>query len=248
MRRAAIIGFVWLLAVAVRPALSQNDVLSFDVASVKPTDAAGDVIDVSIGTVTGRAARIATCIAWAYDLQPSQVVAATASVSGLLSGQRYDILAKTGGRPSIEQLKKLTQSLLADRFNLRVHREQREMQSYTLVVDKNGPKFKESQGDGDSAMRMTSRLTRQWTHTTIAQFARQLSDAMQAPVVDDTALPARYDLALDLTPFLPPNNERPDLGAMMITAVQEQLGLKLVGRRTLVEVLVVDRVERPSPD
>ena len=80
----------------------------------------------------------------------------------------------------------------------------------------------------------------------MAQFADQLSEAMQAPVVDETGLVLKYDLALDLTPYLQKTGERPDIPLMMVTALKEQLGLRLASRRTPVDVLVIDHIEKPS--
>ena len=230
------------------PAIGQAGRPAFDAASVKATDGAGDFVDVKGATVTAHAARIATCIAWAYDLPANQVIAANSTDSAMLRDLRYDIVAKAEGRVPIDRLRAMFQTLLADRFKVTAHRQPREMQGYALAVDKNGPKFKESQGDGDASQRLASKLTRQWTHTTMTEFASQLSEAMQAPVVDETALPATYDLSLDLTPYLQTNSGARDVGAMMVTALPEQLGLKLVGRRSRVDILVVDHVEKPSPD
>ena len=61
----------------------------------------------------------------------------------------YDILAKAPGSstPNRGQFRQMLQTLLAERFNLRVHRELKQMPVYALVVGKNGPKFKESASD-----------------------------------------------------------------------------------------------------
>jgi len=242
------IGLLVTMSVA-WPALGQTDRPAFDAASVKATDGAGDFVEVKGATMTAHAARISTCIAWAYDVPANQVIAADSVGSVMLRELRYDIVAKVNGDVPPDRIRLMLQTLLAERFKLQVRRQPREMQGYALVADRGGPQFRASQGDGESTMRMASKLTRAWTHTTMAQFANTLSEAMQAHVVDETGLRAKYDLSLDLTPYLPANaNERPDIGAMMITAVQEQLGLKLVSRRSRVDVLVVEHVEKPSPD
>jgi len=79
----------------------------------------------------------------------------------------------------------------------------------------------------------------------MTQLAASLGEAMQAPVVDQTGLPGRYDLSLDLAPYLTPG-ERPDISGMMVTAVREQLGLKLESRRAAADVLVIDHIEKPA--
>jgi uncharacterized protein (TIGR03435 family) len=59
-------------------------------------------------------------------------------------------------------------------------------------------------------------------------------------------LPGKYDFSLDLTPYLSATGERPDISAMMVTAVREQLGLKLESRWAATDVLVIDHVEKPT--
>ena len=221
---------------------------AFAAASVRPTDAAGDAIDVTAGRVTAHGVRLVTCISWAYSTQRSQIVPSNQQVAALLDSQRYDIAATSETPVPIASVRGMLQSLLAERFKLAMHREMREAQSFALVVDKGGPKFRESPDDGDSVERMASRLTRQWSHTPMPVFADKLSDAMQMVVRDETGLTGKYELALDFTPFVPATGERPDIGGVMVTAVQEQLGLRLVPRRTAVEFIVVDRLESPSPN
>jgi uncharacterized protein (TIGR03435 family) len=143
------------------------------------------------------------------------------------------------------QLRIMLQTLLADRFKLVLHRQSRELQVLALVTEKSGPKFHESQGDGESKQQASSKLARRWQWTTMAQLATSLGEAMQAPVVDQTGLPGKYDFALDLTPYVI-TGERPDISAMMVTALREQLGLKLEHRRAATDVLVIDHLEKPT--
>ena len=79
-------------------------------------------------------------------------------------------------------------------------------------------------------------------------FAEKLSDAMQGAVREETALTGKYDFTLDFTPFLQQTGDRADIGGMMLTALREQLGLRLIPRRGPVEVLVIDRLAAPSPN
>jgi uncharacterized protein (TIGR03435 family) len=83
----------------------------------------------------------------------------------------------------------------------------------------------------------------------MAQFADNISGATEAPVLDQTGLLGKYDLSLDLTPYMPADaqsGQRPDIASMMITAIQEQLGLKMESQRMQTEVLVVDHLGKPS--
>jgi len=90
---------------------------------------------------------------------------------------------------------------------------------------------------------------------TMQQLAANLSNHMQRFVVDKTGLTERFDLNLTWTPErLPAGSPPPGIppvdpnGASLVTALQEQLGLKLEAARGPVSVLVIDRVEHPTPD
>jgi len=219
---------------------------AFEVASIKPDDAGGNYIEAAHGSLSAHSATLATCIMWAYGVESSQISGANSAVSGLLQSDRYTILAKAAGPVPDGQMRIMLQTLLAERFRLAFHRQSREIHVFTLVADKNGPKFHQSEGDGESKQQAHSKLVRRWTSTTMAQLTSSLAEAMQAPVVDQTGLAGKYDFSLDLTPYLPPAGERPDIAAMMTTAVREQLGLKLEPRRSTADVLVIDHLERPT--
>jgi uncharacterized protein (TIGR03435 family) len=219
---------------------------AFEVASVKLNPAGGNRIEVAPGRLNVTSATLATCIKWAYGVQDSQISGANSAVSGLLRSERYDIVAKSQELAPDNQLRLMLQALLAERFGLRFHKQSKEAQVFALLVDKSGPKLVASEGDGDSQQQAKSRLIRQWKWTTMKELADTLSDAMETPVRDETGLPTKYDFSLNLTPYLPTNDERPDIAGMMVTAIREQLGLKLESRRAPVEVMVIDRLEKPS--
>jgi uncharacterized protein (TIGR03435 family) len=218
---------------------------AFEAASIKPDDTGGNYVEAKSGSLTAHSATPATCIMWAYGVQSSQIAAANSAVSGLLESARYSIVAKTGGAAPDSQVRLMLQTLLAERFKLALHRETRDRRTLALVVEKNGPKFHPSEGDGESKQQAASKLVRRWTSTTMAQLAASLSDAMQAPVHDQTGLAGKYDFSLDLSSYVVAG-ERPDISAIMVTAVREQLGLKLEPRRAATDVLVIDRLEKPS--
>jgi uncharacterized protein (TIGR03435 family) len=245
MRRFPLTLSAWTLFALPAVMLAQATP-AFEVASVKPNSAGGNRVEVAPGRLTITSATLATCIKWAFGVQDRQFAGANAAISNLLTSERYDIVAKSAVVVPDSQLKLMLQTLLAERFQLAFHKQTKETQVFALLVDKSGPKFHESSGDGESQQQAKSRMTRQWKWTTMPQFTEILADAMQAPVQDQTGLSAKYDLALDLTPYLPPSDERPDIAAMMVTAIREQLGLKLESRRAPVEVMIIDRLEKPS--
>jgi uncharacterized protein (TIGR03435 family) len=142
-----------------------------------------------------------------------------------------------------DQLRLMLQSLLAERFKLALHRDQKEEQVYVLTVSKGGPKFHESKGDGSSSM-MPGRFGFTAQRTSMPQLAEYLAIPMRRPVLDRTGLTGRYDFAVDLTPYTTGNAQPQDMAGMVLTAVQDQLGLKLESQKGPLAFLVVEHAER----
>jgi bla regulator protein blaR1 len=154
-----------------------------------------------------------------------------------------------------EQVELMEQSLLADRFKLKVHFETREMPVYALVVAKDGPKLTPAK-DGESSKISTlgneqgSEMTA--TAVTLDEFAKSpllTGPAGVRPVLDQTGLNGAYDFTLKWKSELLDSNAANGTGIdspSIFTAIQEQLGLRLVPSNAPVEVIVVDQIERPS--
>ena len=111
------------------------------------------------GVVRMRDVTIETCIKWAYRVQRSQV-----SGPGLLTSERYDIVAKSDAPASDEQMRLMMRVLLTERFNLAFHTEKKELRSFALIVTKGGTKLKQATPDEvpyrqNSAMGTTARAT-----------------------------------------------------------------------------------------
>jgi uncharacterized protein (TIGR03435 family) len=144
------------------------------------------------------------------------------------------------------------QAPLIDRFQHQVHREMREMPVYVLVAGKNGPKFKASDPEADP----TQHYSLKGRNNFITMPKAGMSDIVDAvsnafldrPVVDKTGLTGTYDIQLTYTPNAPINREtETELGDVNVfQAVEQQLGLELDARKEIVEMLVVDRAEKPS--
>ncbi len=136
-------------------------------------------------------------------------------------------------------------SVLADRFQLKVHPETKVLPVYELVVAKGGFKLKQADGEANLGGMNTNRGLIHVPRGPIgARFIVGLSNATGRIVVDKTGLTGYYDIELKWTPD-------EDLaagvsGPTLFTALEEQLGLKLVSNKAPVDVLVVDHVERPS--
>ena len=143
----------------------------------------------------------------------------------------------------------MLQALLADRFKLTFHRQTKDLPVYALTVGKNGHKLHESEGDGPGSIK-PNKLGVVAQRTTLAEAADLLSQPLQTPVVDMTGLTGRYDFSIDLAPYISgdlrrgPGDQAPDIIAIAMTAIQEQLGLKLEPRKAPIEMLVVDHAEK----
>jgi uncharacterized protein (TIGR03435 family) len=221
---------------------------SFEVASIRPHE--GRVAFVS-STISGPRVRVVAyglggLLMEAYDMKYYQL-------SGLPSwtdSDRFDIDAKAEGEATLTkaQFKQMLQTLLADRFHVKVHLETKEMPVYALVVGKNGPKLKESVAEKFSlTMRGVQGVEITVLKGSMEQLATQLSGSgTDRPVLDKTGLTGTYDYTLNWTPErdgVPPPDSS---GVTLPIAVQEQLGLKLESQKAPIEILVVDHAEKPS--
>jgi uncharacterized protein (TIGR03435 family) len=134
-----------------------------------------------------------------------------------------------------------------DRFKLVVHRETKTLPAYELLVAKGGLKIKEVEpgpgGTNSNTNGGKGVLTAQ--RTTLAHFADWLGTRMDRPVVDKTDVKGAFDIKLEWTMDENTSGDGdPTAGPTMFTALQEQLGLRLVAQKLPVEIVVVDHVER----
>jgi uncharacterized protein (TIGR03435 family) len=164
---------------------------------------------------------------------------------GWLKTERYDIIGKIPPGTTFEQMRRMLQATLKERFKLVLHREQKEMPIYALVVGRDGVKIKETEpGRGSFSF---GRGHIEAKAGSIGAFADRLSQMLDRPVVDETRLAGVFDFTLDWSPDAPmtnPEESSAPTGPSIFTAVQQQLGLKLDARRGSVEVLVVERGEK----
>jgi uncharacterized protein (TIGR03435 family) len=220
---------------------------AFAVATIRPSAAAvkfehDGKTEVSPGMLRMHDITVATCIKWAYGVQDSQILG-----PGWIQDDHWDITAKADGPANEAQMKGMMQALLAERFKLGFHRQEKELKAYALTVAKSGAKLKEVEGDGKPVMQNSANGTVAKS-TTMKEFGDMLSGPLQTPVVDKTGLTGRYDFTLDFTSYLPEDMKtmRSDATSVLVTALQGELGLKLEPQKEMVEVMVVDRVEKPS--
>jgi uncharacterized protein (TIGR03435 family) len=220
---------------------------TFAVASIRPSAAEVPFEhdgnrEISPGTLRMRDVTMATCIKWAYGVQDSQIVGPTS-----LRAEHYDIMAKADDPAQDDQLKLMMRTLLAERFKLSFHHENKELRSYALIAAKKGPKLHVSVGEGTSTIQ-NSAIGMVAKSTTMEEFANYIADPLRTPVVNKTELNGRYDFAIDFTNYLPEdaNTVRPNVISVMMSALEGELGLKLEPTKTSVEIMVVDHVEKPS--
>jgi uncharacterized protein (TIGR03435 family) len=220
------------------------------------------------GMVDYKNVSLRSVIATAYEMKEYQI-----SGPDWLDTERFDIVAKTPPNTPKGQIPLMLQNLLAERFKLIAHREQKVMPVYAMVVGKNGFKLKPVEGEPDGRMRMTiSPRGRQMSGpTTLTALAGGLSQMMDRPVVDLTELKGTYNIDLE---WVPDEREGGVLSKMRIMAaqagggggggggeaahaeasepnglslfgaLQEKLGLRLESRKSPVDILVVDSAEK----
>jgi uncharacterized protein (TIGR03435 family) len=226
---------------------------AYDVAAIKPNKAGGPGrtgFDDN-GRFSATNVSVKLLIQLAFHMRRDLVL----EVPKWAQEERFDIEAKmvdAEAKPdpalTIEQRSDLDllklQSLLVDRFHLKTHKETRTMQTYELIVGKNGIKMTpvEPAQDGPSGFR-GGPGTLSGLAVTMDFFAQALSNDLSDVVVNKTGLTGHYDFTLKWSP----DETKPiDDAPSIFTAVQEQLGLKLQPVKAPVEVLVVDSVEHPT--
>jgi uncharacterized protein (TIGR03435 family) len=252
IRRAiAAIAVLCCPAVSAQPAKERP---SFEVASVKAMlvdDPKTDYVPHRSGDrITMHNAALARIIAWAYGVTDIEYGLVAAPTEKHLWDD-YDIQALAPGSPSDDELRIMFQTLLEDRFQLKVHRENRELAAYDLVVAKGGPKLvaapprsvKPSMGFGGSSS--WGEFRRDGKHlvgmsATVEEMAGVLTTQMRAPVRDRTGLAGTYDYDVAFSTGVD-GSDKP----VLATAIH-QLGLNLAKSRGTFEVLVIDRLQLPS--
>jgi uncharacterized protein (TIGR03435 family) len=247
--------FVLLLAAATAFAQAA----AFEVASVKPqpwTGQGGVYVLVRGNTLNAEHASLYDLVEFAYNLRDVQLSGGPAWAdrghAKLVDSELYQIVAKSGDPPpSMEVFRQMLQTLLAERFNLQVHHERRNLPIYNLVVNKGGPRLKESPADSKFSSNMSSRgkfaVRLVTTNMTMERLVETLGPAAGRPVFDKTGLSASYDFTME---FVGENvADEPDAaaaGPSVFSALQEQLGLKLEPAMAPFDTIVIDRAERPS--
>jgi len=238
---------------------------AFEVVSIKPLDAFKPRPPGSTRSDPGRVsypnAILSALIMQAFDVKRYQI-----DGPAWIDTQFYEVLAKLPDGASKDQVPAMLQAMLAERFELKMHRESRSESVYALVAGKNGPKLKKSDDSvaptvaGANGTRVPASLTfstlghMEFSHATMARFAQVLSNFIGRPVLDMTELPGNFDIVLDVSmadlqglqqTFQVNPDQIPEASASAsIFAALQSLGLKLESRKAPIEHIVIDEAKR----
>jgi uncharacterized protein (TIGR03435 family) len=246
MGRTTLFAIAWAALAAV-PLWSQTREAqpAFDVASVKPCDEGaqvGTMMQEKSGSLYYRRVNLMAVMRRAYNVDGPQI-----DGPSWLSADCYDFQARFPPDTPVARMQQMLQSLLAERFALKVHMEKRELPAFHLVLAKGGIKMKPSEvgqlsygpSQTPSGRRLTGKIT-------LPVLAMNLSGILRRPVEDETGLNGLYDL--DLRYSLPDAAQNADAYPPIETALQEQLGVKLEASKARLDVVVVDSGERKLID
>ena len=244
------------------PPMAANADPSLEVATIEPSDPnrQGKGFTLRGTHIMTLNTNLNDLIALAYGLHAKQIVGAPDWAFSSL----YDIdgVPDAPGRPSVKQMGIMMQKLLADRFQLKFHHEQRELSVYAVSVAGGGPKMSKSDGGPNDLPAFFFRgfgdlVARNLDMTEFATWMQ--SSVMDKPVIDRTGLKDKYNFELKWTPddsqfaqfrgavaAQPPPNTDPNAPPSLYTAITEQLGLKLESTKAPDDVIVIDHVEKPS--
>ena len=235
---------------------------AFDVMVVKP-NSSGErpSIDFDGGSFSATDISVKMLVLFAYDLKDDQLF----GIPKWANEQRFDMKAKVlDADPAVlqhltnDEKREIEQTILTDRFGLVFHRETKVLPVYALVVDKNGPKFQPSKIEagqkGANGLSAGSLHTNNHdgnadmasTAVPIASLVNVLSRQTERIVVDQTGLTGRYDLNLTWSRDDGSTPASEQNSPSILTAIQEQLGLRLRPAKLPVGTFVVDHVALPT--
>jgi len=166
--------------------------------------------------------------------------------------KRWDVdgIPDVPGQPSFRQMQGMVRKLLAERFGLQLHHEQREMPVFALTPAKGGPRLSANTSDPNGWLQQATRETNgrhmeELKNASMPELAIILQYYVDRPVVDRTGLKGRYNFNLQWTPD-DVQAAAPDAPPGLFTAIQDQLGLKLEPVKAPAGVLVIDKVAPPE--
>jgi uncharacterized protein (TIGR03435 family) len=253
MLRLAIVALA-VYALQLAPAGAQQPPARFEVATLKVVPPPADPtapISVNLGTFrNGRFTfgnvTMNDALIYAFDLSSK------AQLVGMdwEDSVRFNVEALAPEDTPRPVIQAMVRDLLEERLLLKTHREQRTLRHIALVVAPGGPKFREATGPAAGTPQFPGRINHK--RMPMSLLASLLSRFAHELVVDQTGLAGFYEIALEWGPDLnvaplDPSVPPPDQPGLY-TAVREQLGLRLEGRRAPLEVIVVESATKTPTD
>jgi len=251
----------------------------YDVVSVKPNKIGNDspvritpdgLIEVNVG-LRGLIRQAFGIEVFQLSGEPTWFKSERYDVEAKMDESVADVLQKLSPDENKLARQKMLQALLADRFGLVIHHEQRDFPVYTLVIAKNGPKLQEAKpgdtyengikypngpgGAGATQMYMSMKGQLQTEEfkgqaMSLGALCQSLGRILDRPVLDKTGLVGRYDVTLEFDVEVrgpAAADALPDPGAVsLFAALPAQLGLKLESGKAPFDVIVIDHIERPT--
>jgi uncharacterized protein (TIGR03435 family) len=203
------------------------------------------------GRFEAKATTIKFLLEWAYGILPIQ----HSDGPSWMDDDRYDIFAKADGNPPEHEMKLMVQTLLAERFHLKFHRESKDLPVLVISVGKTAPKLFPAK-EGETHSLQASPLTGAdqkavsfhivATRFTLAQFSEAFARQLGRVIVDETGLKGNYDFTMDLTPD--ENRPNPLDASLLIAGLRDQLGLALKSQKGPVDFLVIENVDRVAAE
>jgi len=235
---------------------------SFEVATIKltPPDQPGKLFTVTPGgcQVLTKGTTMNDLIGFAYSMQPKQLI----NAPDWFDKDKFDITGQPDaeGIPNPDQMKTMMRKLLVDRFQLTFHKDTRVLSVYEIVVGKDGQKLTPTAVQGNLPslfFRGINPADLVVRNATMVEFAGLMQSAvLDKPVVDHTGITGKFDFELKWTPdqgqfetfggIKAPATENADAPPDLFTAIQQQIGLKINSTKAPTDVMVIDKVEKPS--
>jgi uncharacterized protein (TIGR03435 family) len=233
---------------------------AFDAVSIKPNKSGSGSTSVHTDDVRYRATNISlkSLIRDAYDLQSEdQVIGLPAwansigfDISAKIDAETLALMKAASKIEAGRMRNEMMKTVLADRFQLKVHPETKELPMYDLTLAKGGAKMKTADPAKEGGNMNSNNQTLTVTGIPMSSLCNYLSRRLHRQVTDKTGLSGRYDFVLRWSPDEAAGEAPAASGTeqlpSLFTALQEQLGLKLDSTKGPVDTIVVDKVEMPS--
>jgi uncharacterized protein (TIGR03435 family) len=234
--------------------VAQSTAPQFEVASVKPSNSGPQGVwnEGSHERVRMLNMALKLIVAQAYGVKGHDVFG-----PAWIASESFEIIAKIApetaklpDKQRWERIQAMTQALLADRFKLEAHRETREMPVYVLIPAKGGLKLGSiGPPSKDWVRAQVGYGSLQAKEMPTAQLLSILGGIVHREVLDESGIKGVFDIKLEWAPDDVPSNPAASVNPVkpsIFTALQEQAGMKLESRKVPMQVVVVDRAERPS--